>query len=881
MRRVRGWLLRLLAPIRPRRTDAEIDAELQSHVEFHIADNIRAGMTPDEARRRARLALGGVERTKDEYRDQRGFPVLDAIIRDARHACRVLLKSPGFTVTAIAILGLGIGANAAIFSVVNAVVLQPLPYRDQSRIVHIWHTPPPEQFPGVSRFAVSPANYLDWRAQSTVFQHMAIYGGRAANLTGRGEPDALRGVAVSGEFFDALGATPLVGRLLGPADDDEAHARVVVLAEHIWKTRFGGDATIVGQAITLNGEPYTVVGVLPQRMRFPLRGDVWLPLTWTSEQRAVRGNHNYLVIARLKPDADIGRARAELSTISQRLEQQYPADDKGWGALVAPLQQDLVRDVRWGLLVLLGAVACVLLIACANLANLLLARVLGRSREIAIRTAVGAGRARIVQQLLVESSMLSVAGGFVGLLGAAWSIGLIVKSFGATLPRAAEVTLDGPVLLYTCVVSIVTGVLAGVAPAWRMTRGDAGDALKQGMGRGGSHAGEARVRNLLVTAEIALALMLLVAAGLLIRTLWQLRAVDPGIDPHNVVTMTVVLPRAQYGKAEQRIRFADEMLRRVRALPGVTSAATIDSLPVEDGGSTQPVAIEGDVPRPLSEQPEMAVRTITPDYLATVRMRLLEGRDFTNGDRDGRPLAVLVSAATARRFWGDASPIGKHLTLGLIDDKPREVVGVVSNVKVHGLDASDVQAIYVPYAQVGYSGEVLVVRTAGDPMSIVPSAVGAIRSIDPDQPVVDIQTMDEVIGESIAQQRFAMRLLSAFAALALVLAAIGIYGVLSYGVRQRVQEIGIRMALGAGSRDVVRMIVLEGLKPTLVGLVIGLTGAVALSRVMASLVFGVTPRDLATLTAVSGIVLAVGLAASLAPAVRATRVDPLLALRSD
>jgi len=881
MRRLRGWLIRALSPVCQLRSDADIDAELESHLELHVADNIRAGMPPDEARRRARLALGGFERTKDEYRDQRGLPVFDTIARDIRHAVRLLRKSPGFTLTAVAILGLGIGANAAIFSMVNAVVLRPLPFRDPSRILHIWHTPPPQQFPGVSRFAVSPANYLDWRAQSTAFEHLAIYGGRAANLTGRGEPDALQGIAVSGEFFDALGATPLVGRLLGPADDDIAHAHVVVLGERIWKTRFGSDPAIVGQSIALNGEPYTVVGVLPHDQRFPLRGDVWLPLAWTAEQRAVRGNHNYLVIGRLKPDADVARGQTELSTISQRLERQYPAYDKGWGALAVPLQQDLVRDARWGLLVLLGAVACVLLIACANLANLLLARVLGRSREIAIRAAVGASRMRIVQQLLVESTLLSVAGGGVGLIAASWGVRLIVKSFGDALPRAGEVTLDGRVLAFTCVMTIATGLLAGVAPAWRMTRGDAGDALKQGMGRGGSHAGEKRVRTALVTAEVALALILLVGAGLLTRTLWKLHAVDPGIDPHNVVTMAVILPRVQYPKPEQRVRFADDMLRRVRALPGVASAATIDSLPVEGGGSTQPVAVEGEVPRPLSEQPEMAVRTITPGYVATVRMRVLEGRDFSDADRENRPLAVLVSAATARRFWGTASPIGKHLTLGLISDDPREVVGVVSDVKVHGLDASDVQAIYVPYAQAGGFGEMLLVRAAGAPMSVVPAVVGAIRSIEPGQPVVNIQTMDEVIGDSIAQQRFAMLLLSAFAALALVLAAIGIYGVLSYGVRQRVQEIGIRMALGAGATDVVHMILVDGLKPTVVGLVIGLAGSAALGQVLSTLVFGVTPHDVTTFAAVSILLFAVGLIASLVPAYRATRVDPLLALRAD
>ncbi len=881
MRRLRGWLLRLVAPVRSTRTDADIDAELRSHLQFHVDDNIRAGMTLDEARRHARLALGGLERSADAYRDQRGLPMLDAIVRDIRHAVRVLRKSPAFTLSALLILGLGIGANAAIFSLVNAVVLRPLAYPDADRIVRVWHSPPREQFPGLTRFSVSPANYLDWRAQSSAFAHMAVYGFKNANLTGRGEPDALQGSGVSGEFFEVLRATPLAGRLIGPSDEDSARSHVVVLGEHIWRTRFGADPSIIGQPIALNGEPYTVVGVLPDRQRFPQSADVWLPLVWTSTERAIRGNHNYLAIARLKPDVDVRRANAELATISQRLERQFPADDKGWGAFAVPLHDDMVSDVRWGLLVLLGSVACVLLIACANLANLLLARVLGRSREIAIRAAVGASRGRIVQQLLIESSILGVAGGVVGLIGAWWSIGLIVKSFGATLPRAAEVALDGRVLLYTSAVAIGTGLLAGVAPAWRMTHGDAGEALKQGMGRGGSHAGEKRVRHVLVTAEVALALMLLVAAGLLVRTLWELRAVDPGVDPRHVVTMTIALPPAQYATPGATRRFSAEMLRRVRALPGVESAATIDSLPVEDGGSMQPVAIDGEPVRPLSEQPEIAVRTITPGYIATMKMQLLGGRDVGDADVDDRPPVVLVSASTAKRFWGVTNPIGTHVTLGLIDDRPREVVGTVSDVKVHGLDSTDMQTIYVPYQQVGGRHASLVVRSEGDPIGVVPAVVHAIRSVDASLPVVDVHTLDEVIGDSIAQQRFAMQVLSGFAALALLLAALGIYGVLSYGVRQRVQEIGIRMALGARARDVVRMVIVEGLKPTIVGLALGLGGALALGQVMSTLVFGVTPRDAATLTAVSLVVLGVGVAASLVPAYRATRVDPLLALRAD
>jgi putative ABC transport system permease protein len=808
--------------------------------------------------------------------------LLDSIIRDGRHAGRMLLKNPGFALTAVAILGLGIGANTSIFSVVNAVLLRPLPFPDSSRIVDVWHTPPREQFAGRPTFSVSPANYLDWRAQSTTFEHMAIYGFRPANLTGRGEPDPLQGAVVSGEYFQVLRGTAVVGRLLDAGDEDPGRSHVVVLGEHVWNTRFGADPTVVGRSIRLNGELYTVVGVMPQRLRFPAWADVWLPLVWTPEERVVRGNHNCLVVARLASGADLRRAQSELTTISQRLERLYPADDKGWGALVVPLQQDLVADVRGGLIILLGAVACVLLIACANLANLLLAQALGRAREMAIRAAVGASRGRIVQQFLVESMILSVAGGAVGLAAASSSVGLIVKSFGTTLPRASEVTLDMRVLAFTCSVAVLTGLIAGVAPAWRLTRGDANEALKQGLGRGGSHAGERRVRSLLVTAEVALALMLLVGAGLLIRTLWQLRAIDPGFDAPNLLTMHVLLPDAKYPKPEQRAQFFDDTLRRVRALPGVDSASAIDSLPLQYDGSTQPVAIEGEPARPLSEQPELAVRAIMPGYLSTLRMRVLEGRDFTDADRPGRPLAVLVSASTARALWPGHRAVGGRLTLGLLSSDERRVIGVVSDVKLHGLNVSDAQTIYVPYLQLpGPHYLSLVVRSTRSPQALVSSVVAAVHAVDPEQPVIDVQTMDEVIGDSMAQQRSAMRLLTVFAALALLLAAVGIHGVLSYTVHQRVQEIGIRMALGAARTDVVRMVLVEGLKPTIAGLGIGVAGAAAVGRVLNSLVFGVTSHDAATFVAVSVLVFAVGLVSSVVPAFRATRVDPLQALRTD
>jgi predicted permease len=842
MRHALGWLARLLSPVRRLRTD--------------------------------------VQRTRDEYRDQRGVPMVEMLSSDISYGVRRLFKSPGFSCVAIVILGLGIGANAAIFSVVNAVVLRPLPYPDASRVVRIWHTPPAEQFGGVPQFSVSPANYFDWKAGVTTFSHMAIYGGVPATLVGDGEPVALRAIAATGEYFDVLGAAPLAGRFLNTGDDDPARNHVVVVAEHTWKGRFGGDPALIGRSIRVGTELYTVVGVMRDASAFPEETELWMPLAWRPGERNIRGNHNYLVIGRLRPTADVRAAQAELTTISQRLERQYPEDDKGWGAVVLPLHQDLIAGVRWELLLLLGAVVVVLLIACANLANLLLARVLGRSREIAIRAAIGASRGRLIQQLLVESGLLGLAGGAVGLLAAVGTVRAIVGVFGAALPRASQVAIDGRVLAFTTAIAIATGLMAGLAPAWRMTTGDAGDALKQGMGRGGSQAGERRVRNTLVTVEVALALVLLVGAGLLIRTLAHLQAVNPGFDPRNVIAMVVGAPPARYPQPSQRVRVFEDIIRRVRAVPGVDSVATTDNVPLT-GGSTQPVAIEGEAPRPLSGQPEVAVRSMSPGYISTLRMHLVEGRDFTEQDRLEHPLVAIVSASTARRFWPNRSPIGQHLTLGLISPEPREVVGVVSDVKIRSLTASDTQTIYTPSAQTGRGFQTVVVRTAVGPQGAVSSIVGAIHTVLPDQPVMFIREMDEIVGASIAQQRFTMQLLTAFAALALLLAAVGIYGVLSYTVRQRVQEIGIRMALGAARFDVVRLIVVEGLKPTGAGLVVGVGVAAALGRLLSSLVFGITPHDTLTFAAVSIVVVTVGIFASLLPAYRATRVDPLHTLRGE
>jgi putative ABC transport system permease protein len=806
--------------------------------------------------------------------------MIESLLRDVRYGFRTLAKSPGFAMVAVLILGLGIGADTVMFSVVNAVIVRPLPFRDADRIVRVWHVPPAQQFPGMTRFSVSPANYLDWRAENNVFDVMAVYGIRTASLTGSGQPpDAFRAGLVSVDFFRVLGIKPSLGRVFDAGEDEPGKDDAVVLGESLWRTRFGGDPGLVGRTTLVNGRPRTVVGVVPDSLAFPSEARLWIPLAWSPQQRAIRGIHDFTVIARVKPNVDVQRAQAQMSAISHSLEQRYPVDNTGWGALVLSLQDDIVGDARRPLLILLGAVGFVLLIASANLANLFLARMLGRSTEIAVRTALGASRRRVVQQLLCETVLLGLMGGGVGLLLARSSLRAIVTFVAQELPRASEIDLDGRVLAFAFLASTAAGIVAGLAAAWRLTRANLQDALKQGLTRTASGSGERRVRNALVVSEVALALVLLVGAGLLIRSLGMLRAVDPGFDPRNVLTMSLGLPQAKYATPPDWARFFQQALERIRAVPGVETAAAIDSLPMT-GGSTQPVAIAGEPARPMSEQPEVAVRRLTPGYLRATRTRLLAGRDFTDADTADRPAVILVSESMARQFWPNQSPLGKRLTLTFVPGVIREVVGVVGDVKLRGLDVTEpVAALYVPFRQGPSPGLSLVVRTLVPPQSVVQSVAAAIHEVDAELPLIGVRTLDGVVGMSIAQQRFAMQLLAGFAALALLLAAVGIYSVLSYTVGQRVSEIGIRMALGAPARDVVVMIVIEGITPTLIGVALGLASALALGGVMSTLVFGVTARDGTTLAAVAIIIILVGLAASLLPAYRATRVDPLIALR--
>jgi len=862
------------------RVEEEFTEELRAYVDMLTEAKIKQGLRPQEARRNALLEVGGVEQVQEKVREIRMGQFIETVWRDVRTGVRVLVHSPIFTIVTVLSLALGIGANTAIFSVVNGLLLRPLSYPEAEQIVDVWHTPPQQSFPGLHRFSVSPANYIDWKAQSTAFEQMAVYGYTGLSLSTSNDPLPLIGATVSSDFFSVLRTNPMQGRTFTPDEERPGRDQVVMLSHGLWQRAFGGNPNIVGQTLTLNSRSFTVVGIMPAGFEFPREADLWVPLAWDEKERQLRSIHDYLVVARLKQNVSLQQAQAEMSTISSRLEQQYPEENKGWGAVVIPLREDLVGDIRTALLVLFCAVGFVLLIACANVANLMLARGANRQKELAVRIALGAGRARLVRQLLTESVLLAVTGGLLGLLLAIWGSRMLVRL--GSLPISGGVGIDMWALGFTLLVSFAAGIIIGIVPALQFTRTSISETLKQGSGRTGGSPMKQHTRKALVISEVALSLVLLIGAGLMIRSFWKLQNVNPGFDTSNALTMSVMLTPTRYPEPHQRLAFFDRAIEQIRAVPGVVSVGCTTTIPLGGGGSTQPFTVEGRPAGAIAEQPMAQTRYISPDYFKAIGIPLRQGRFFSDQDRDKSLPVVIISEAMARRFWPRENPIGKRLTPSFhLEEGPREIVGIVGDVKASGLDVDSSAMMYLPYKQAPRPFTSFVVRTASNPENFIQPVSQAIYSIDKEQALTDVQTMDQVLKQSLSGRRFNMTLLLTFAGVALLLAAVGVYGVMNYTVTLRRRELGIRMALGAEARDVLRLVLGQGLMLTLIGVGAGLISAYALTRLMASLLYGVTATDYLTFISVSGVLIAVGLAASYVPARRATKVNPTIALRTE
>ncbi len=797
---------------------------------------------------------------------------MDTLLHDMRYGARMLLKNPGFAVVAIIALALGIGANAAIFSVVNTVLLRSLPYDDPDRLMVLRETKLP-QFP---EFSVSPGNFLDWQKQNTVFEKLAAINGSAYNLTSDAEPERLRGARVSAGLFEMLGATPALGRTFLD-EEDQPGQNVAILSSALWKRRFNSDANIIGQSIALSATSYTVIGVMPPTFQFPDRDtELWTPVGFAAAQAQQHGAHYLSVIGRLKPGVTRDQASTEMSAIAGRLAEQYSDSNAGWDVNVVPMQQYDVRDIKPALLILLGAVALVLLIACANVANLLLARATARQKEIAIRTALGASRWRVVRQLLTESVLLAIAGGAVGLLLALWGTDLLLALAPLDLPRVKDVALDSRVIAFTLSVTLLTGIIFGLVPALQASRPNLNETLKEG-GRG-TTGGHHRVRGSLVITEVALALVLLVGAGLLIRSFYRIQQVNPGFNIRNAMAVTVSLPGKKYPQPDQLVAFYTQLIERVSGLPGVVSAGATQSLPIQ-GDYLLGFNIQGRPPDPPGEDKSTNYYAVTPDYFKAMGIPLVRGRVFTDQDRKDTPRVAIINEEMAKKYFPDEDPIGKGINVTNGPETFREIVGIVRDVKQYGPAQPTTLQTYEPFLQNPFSGMTLVVRTEGNPTALTSAIRSQVLAIDKDQPIARTRPLEQVVSESVAKQRFAMLLLGTFGAVALVLAAVGLYGVMSYAVTQRTHELGIRMALGARTGDVLRLVVGQGMTLALVGVGIGLGGAFVLTRLMANLLFATGATDPLTFAGISVLLAGVALGACLVPARRAVKVDPMVALR--
>jgi putative ABC transport system permease protein len=802
---------------------------------------------------------------------------MENLIKDIQYALRATVKRPGFSLIAILTLALGIGANSAIFSVVNGVLWRPLPYPQPQQLVMAWTNHQARGGPAQEWF--TPAEIDDWRAQNQVFSQFAAFNNWVPTLTGRDAPESLVGAAVNHDMFNLLGIGPARGRTFLPEEDQPNAPNVAILSDDLWRARFNSDPNIVGKSISLNQDSYQVVGVMPAGFQFPIIPGVqiWRTLKPALNPACGRGCIVLRAMGRMKDSVTIAQAQADVSTIASRLAAQYPDTNSKVGATLVPLHEQLVGSIKRPLLVLLGAVGFVLLIACANVANLLLARAATREREMALRSALGASRLRVIRQLLTESSLLAFGGAAAGLALAYWLLRLLVALSPQGTPGLDQIAVDRYVLAFTVSIAAVTGIIFGLAPALQLSKLDLNHSLKDtGKGTPGGMRG-GRLRGALVVAETALALLLLIGSGLLMKSFILLQRVDPGFNPDHVVTLRTILSRTPYPNPPQVVNFYTQLLDRVKATPGVQSAATISTLPLSGNQTDTHFLIDGRPAPPPEQEPSAWFNSVSSDYFQTMQLRLVKGRTFSENDNEKSPPVAIISEAMARKFFPNEEPLGKRIGRG--PDRWREIVGVVRDIKHFSLDADAPPTMYLPMPQVPARGMDLVVRTAGDPLSMAAALRQQVWAGDRNLAIANLGAMNDLVSSSITQQRFILTLLACFAGLALLLAAVGIYGVMSYAVTQRTHEIGIRVALGARVSDVLKLVVQQGMGLTLIGVAIGMALAFALTRLMKSLLFNVTPTDATTFFAVGAALTAVALLACLIPARRATKVDPLVALR--
>jgi len=864
------------------RRDREFGAELDSHLQMHIADNMRSGMTADEARRAAVVALGGIEVAKEEYRDRAGVPWIASLSRDVRYGLRSLRKTPGFTAGATIVLALGVGANSAIFSVIHATLLRPLPIRDDARVAVVWID---NRAMGRSRVGPTGQDYLDWMQAATPFEDLFLFEHGSGTITGGAEPEQVKGLRVTTNFADFLGVKPVLGRAFEPADSTR---NVILLSQGYWTRRFSADPGVLGRSLTLNGDLYTVIGVLPADACFWYPPDV--VVAWPPD-RLRRADSNLGVFGRLKPSATFAIAQAQMDAVAARIAEERPNDRKDWGIVVVPLRDVTVQYVRPALLVLLGAVGCVLLIACANVGGLLVVRTLGRQKEIAVRAALGAGRGRLIQQFLVESVLIGVAGGALGLLAAFWGSAALGAIMPASIPvpaAASQVPLprgriDFVVFGYAFLVSFVTSLAFGLGPVLICLRSQPAGSLNDGTRTSGAGAGIGRPRAALIVTEAALAVVLLVGSGLMVKSFWNLLNVSPGFRPAELMTLQIKLAdegeRSKYHDPAARTASMNAFLAQVRAVPGIRSAALAQILPLSQDDQN----VGGFV---VAERPGTATadrftgefRIVTAGYFETMNIPLRAGRLLSPLDAAASPRVVVIDETLSRICCGSSNAVGRHLQIPDAAGAPREIVGVVGSVLDDSLDQAARPTIYVPYPQAPAQMMSLVMRTSANAEAIVPAVKHAIWGVDPDQPLFNVRRMPDIVAGTISANRLAFILLAVFAGIALVLATVGIYGVTSFAVKQRTHEIGLRLALGASRTDVLKLVVGQGLRHALIGLLVGLAAAAALSQALSSLLFGVVPLDARTFVAVGVVFAAVAVLANGVPAWRAANVRPLDAL---